>query len=669
MNNSIKIIDTDDNRPDPDVLLAAVNAEERRSKKGKLKIFLGATPGVGKTYAMLEAAHNEQANKVKIVVGIIVTHGRLETEKLLDNLPMFPTKKIKYKEKTFFELDTERIIKEKPQLVLVDELAHINTIGSINKRRYQDIMNLLDAGIDVYTTVNVQHLESLKDEIYQITKVRVKATVPDYIFELAHETVVIDLTPDELTERLNQGKVYVPEEAKRALNNYFSKNNISALRTLALQVAAKSISKSVLNYKQTHGIHEPWSIREKTLVCLSDSSFTPSLIRSAKRISTRNNAELVAIYIDTPLRTLTPKSKKRISNYKRYAEYLGAETITLTSVNVAKCILKYANENNITHIVLSKAVHSRFAEFVIGSVVNEIIRSSGSINVHVLSERPKVDTSSITKQLINKFFYSKKSNENTKFILLDLILVCIVSIIAFQLKRLQAIDNVSTVFLLLSGVVFTAYKHGFLASMITSIACCAVFTVFFEEPYFYFTIEKITGVVALVIFLILSYMISRLTYVLKEQLRKSTNREKVITVLYNYSKQMADITKLEDLYTAATNNIFSLLERQTVIYMPINGKLKQVASDPKIEKLRIKADAALDWTWANGQVSGGGTDTLSSSLWFFSPLKVSDKKIGVIGIKIEGDRSLFEPDMYDVFQSLTDLTAVAISRLQFAVGN
>jgi two-component system, OmpR family, sensor histidine kinase KdpD len=649
MTKGNKTIDIDDSRPDPDTLLAAVKAEENKKDKGRLKIFLGATPGVGKTYAMLEAAHKAQENNINTVVAVIETHGRVETEKLLDNLSIFSPKKINYKGRVFREVDTERIIKEKPQLVLVDELAHQNTPGSINKKRYQDILNFLDAGIDVYTTVNVQHLESLKDQIYQITGVRVKAPVPDFIFEIADETIVIDLTPDELIERLKEGKVYISQEADRALNNYFSKNNISALRTLALQVAAKSISKRVLNYKQTHGINEPWSVREKTLVCLSDSSFTPSLIRSAKRIASKNNAELIAIYIDTPLRSLSVQSKKRISNYKRYAEYLGAETVALTSVNVAKCILKYANENNITNIVLSKAVHSRLFDFIIGSIVNEVIRHSGSINVHVLSERPKVDRSNITKLLINKFFYAKVNKRPGKGILFDLISVCIIAFFAFKLKEIHIIDNVSAMLLLLIGVVFTAYKRGFLSAMITSIASCTVFTIFFEHPYFDLNVEKMTGVIALFIFIVLSYIISRLTHILKEQLRKSTNREKVITVLYNYSKQMADITRIEDLYTAATQNIFAILDHQTVLYVPVDKKLKLVASDPALDKLHVKADAALDWTWANGQVSGAGTDTLSSSSWFFSPLKIANSKIGVIGIKIKKDYSLFEPEMYDVF--------------------
>jgi two-component system, OmpR family, sensor histidine kinase KdpD len=652
-------------RPDPDTLLSAIKYEkETHSGKGKLKIFLGAAPGVGKTFAMLEAAHHAIENGINTTVGIVVTHGRVETEELLEGLHLTKRKQIKYKDKKFWELNTERIIKEKPELVIVDELAHRNIPGSANNKRYQDILNILDAGIDVYTAVNIQHLENLKDEIIKITGINVKETVPDSIFELADETVVIDITPSELLERLKEGKVYIPTEATRALNNYFTETNISALRALAMQIAAKSISKRVISYKQIHGITDPWAIAEKTLVCITDSSFTPSLIRAAKRLTTKDNSQLIAINIETPLRSLSKQSLKRISNHKRYAEYMGAEVITLSSTHIAKTILRYSRDNNITNIVLSKSVNTRLYDFLIGSVVNDIIRNSGKINIHVLSERPREDRTHVSIRVLNKFIFKQDKKISLNKLYIPVLLMIITGTILYFLKIELNADNATVALILLLTVIYSAYKYGFYTSIISTMMCCVAYGYIFLKPYFVFTVYKTNAAIALIVFLIVSYVISRLTYILKQQVAKTSLREKKTTALFNYSKQIAHVTELNTLYEVTSHNLKEILGMDNALYIPVNNRAKLKASCPEISDLGNKEKASLNWTWRNNRTSGSGTDTLSTSSWFFYPLKSAESKIGILGLKLTDKSLFFDPEEYDFFQSLADQTAITIDRLQ-----
>ncbi len=672
MNKEINSSDSyeNDGRPSPDALLAVANLEEdTRLKKGKLKIFLGAAPGVGKTYAMLAAGHKAQDEGINVVVGIIETHGRFDTEKLIDGLTLVDRKKIIYKNKTFWELYIAKIIALAPQIVLVDELAHRNITGSTNNKRYQDIINLLDAGIDVYTTVNIQHLESIKDEIYQIIKVNVKETVPDSIFEIANETVVIDITPSELQQRLKEGKIYIPKEAERALDNYFSEANISALRAFALQIAAKSISKRVIIYKHAQGIKGSWIISEKVLVCISDSSLTPSLIRSAKRLAANISAGLVAIVVDSPLRTLSPKRAKKLNNHKRYAEHIGAEVVTLTSVKIAKSIITYARENNITHIVLSKSVQSRLAEFLIGSVLDDIIRHSGNISIHVINERPSEDRTNIIKRLYNKYNIKSEEKSSVYSYINSAILVAVSTYILYTFFIFNTIDvmAISLVFLLL--VFFTAYKYCFRVSMFTAILCCISITFYFVNPFFKFNVSKATVIPGLIMFLIASYILNRFTNILKGQALRSKKREETITEQFKFSKKLAHTSTLNELLSVICEEFFVAFELPTALFLPKNGRARLHANYPDEIDMSTKAKAALHWSWKHHTISGYGTDTLSTSNWYFFPLKITEENIGIIGVNFSGEKSFFDTDSLYFFQALSDQSTLAIARLQLLFSN
>ncbi|HWQ42219.1 MAG TPA: universal stress protein, partial [Desulfosporosinus sp.] len=369
-------------RLDPDELLASLEKEGL----GKLTIFLGAAAGVGKTYAMLEAAGEKWSEGMDVVVGLVETHERAETKAMLKGLPVIPTKPQDYKGKTFREMDLDGILARRPQIVLVDELAHTNVLGSRHKKRYMDVQELLAAGINVYTTLNIQHLETLNDIVAQITGVTVRETVPDQILETASQIKLIDIPPEELIQRLKDGKVYVAGQATEALKKFFRPGNINALRELALRYTAKKVDRQLEWYMRVHGIAGPWPTGEKVLVCISASPFSAKLIRIAKRMATSQNAEWLAIHVQPSVHRITRNEAERDSMAKnlRLAETLGAEIIGITGDDIAKEILELARKRNVSQIIIGKPEHTRFWNIVHGSVVDKVIRHSQGISIHVI---------------------------------------------------------------------------------------------------------------------------------------------------------------------------------------------------------------------------------------------------------------------------------------------
>src|SRR6266545_3877651 len=379
-------------RPNPDALLARVQAEEAQRARGKLKIFFGATAGVGKTYAMLEAAREKRAEGVDVVIGYVETHGRVETEALLGMptlrgmLPVLPRRKVEYHGAVLEEFDLDAVLARRPQLVLVDELAHTNVPGSRHPKRWQDVEELLDAGIDVYTTINVQHIESLNDVVAQITGVLVRETVPDRLIDQADELELVDLTPDDLLQRLKEGKVYVPAQAEHAIRNFFRRGNLIALRELALRCTADRVDEQMQRYMRDHAIGQTWPTNERLLVCVSQSPFSARLVRGTRRMAAAMRAPWLVIYVETPRHLrLTEAERDRVAQTLRLAEQLGAETATLSGQSVSEEILTYARARNVTKIVVGKPERPRWQEFLFGSVVDDLVRRSGEIDVYVIA--------------------------------------------------------------------------------------------------------------------------------------------------------------------------------------------------------------------------------------------------------------------------------------------
>ena len=376
----------DEKRPDPDALLEQVRQKEERQRQGKLKIFFGAAPGVGKTYAMLEAAQVRQREGVDIVVGIVETHGRRETETLLEGLEILPRRSIYYKGKTLQEFDLDGALARNPALILVDELAHTNVPGARHKKRWQDVRELLCAGISVYTTVNVQHLESLNDVVHQITGVRVRETLPDSFLERADEIELVDLPPDELLQRLKEGKVYIPDQATKAMENFFRKGNLIALRELALRRTAERVDEQMESYRRDQGVRAIWPATERILVCVGPNPRSVRLIRAARRMAAGLRAEWIAVNVEAPSHVRASEEDQRLlAEHMRLAESLGAETVTLTGHRVSEEILNYARLRNVGKIIVGKPTHPRWKDKLLGSPLDEIVRGSGDIDVYVIT--------------------------------------------------------------------------------------------------------------------------------------------------------------------------------------------------------------------------------------------------------------------------------------------
>ncbi len=437
-------------RPDPDILLARVQTEERTKHRGKLKIFLGYIAGVGKTYEMLLAAHIRRSEGIDVQVGYVETHGRPETEALLEGLPLIPRKMVEYKGITLPEFDLDTTLCLRPSLVLVDELAHTNIPGSRHPKRYQDVEELLDAGIDVYTTLNVQHIESLNDVVAQITGVLVRETVPDSVMDEASEIEVVDLTPAELLQRLRDGKVYVPDMASRAIEQFFNEGNLYALRELTLRRAAERIDEQMLAYMQTRAIPGPWAAGEHILVSVGSGPLSERLVRTARRQADRMGARWTAIYIETPAHyRLSKEAKEQVTRTLQLAEKLGATTVTLFGLNIASTVIDYARLHNITRIIIGKTLRPRWQEYVFGSVVDQLIHYSGTIDIYVIS------SSEHTPQKIGDLDFLLPVTLRRDY-LACVALVGAVTIIGWLVKSFISPTNLAMLFLLV--VVFVAFR-------------------------------------------------------------------------------------------------------------------------------------------------------------------------------------------------------------------
>src|SRR5215831_1629701 len=445
-----------DQRPSPEALLEAARREERHV--GRLKIFVGAAPGVGKTYEMLQQARARKQDGYDIVVGVAETHGRKETQALLEGLEIIPRKRLEYRGQWLEEMDLDAIIARHPQIVLVDELAHTNVPGSRHPKRYLDVQELAGHGIDVYTTVNIQHIESLNDVVSQITHVRVRETVPDAVFDRADAIELIDLTPDDLIQRLKEGKVYVPKQAERALEHYFSPGNLTALRELALRRTAERVDEQLLTHMQANAIAGPWAAGERILVCVSEDPRAAGLVRYTKRLADRLHAPFTAISIETRRSLqLSDAERDRLADTLRLAESLGGEALTIPGVGrrIADDLVKFAHANNVTQIIIGKSTRSQWFEMTRGSVVHDLVRRSGNITVHVIAgdELPPGSTPKTAVQTA-----ARAEPFDARPYLMALLITTIGLGVAAVIKPHFGVENVDLVFL--TAVVGVAVRYG-----------------------------------------------------------------------------------------------------------------------------------------------------------------------------------------------------------------
>jgi two-component system sensor histidine kinase KdpD len=649
-----------DQRPSPEALLAAATEQGR----GRLKIFLGAAPGVGKTYQMLETARAKRREGIDVVVGVVETHGRQETAALLDGLEVVPRRTVAYRGRSLDEMDLDAILARRPQLVLVDELAHTNAPGSRHPKRYLDVQELLVAGIDVYTTLNIQHVDSLNDVVAQITRIRVRETVPDGVLDAAHEIELVDLTPEDLVQRLNEGKVYVRDQAMRATKHYFKPGNLTALRELALRRTAQRVDDQMLQYMQTHAIPGPWAAGERLLVCVSDHPSVFNLIRYARRAADRLNARWTALYVESSRHhRLGEIERDRVAEALRLAERLGAEAITIPGQRIADEVLGYARANNITQVVIGKSERSRWFELIHGSVVRDLVKRAGDISIHVLAAKADDDTTETASAPA-----AAESTVQLEPYLRSVGMVAIALGVAKLIDQVIDVPNLSLV--ILTGVLLSAIAYGLGPSLFASAVSVLAYNFFFLPPVYTFTIADPANVVALVAFMVVAVLVSNLAAHTRNQAKTAAQRAKTTAELYAYSRKLAGIAKLDDLLWASTYQIAAMLKVRAVMLLPENEILVLRAAYPPEDEIDEADLAAARWTWIHNRPAGRGSVSLPGAKRLFLPLRTGRSAVGVLGVDRDAPEvrrgALLTPDEHRLLDALADQTAVAIERVRLA---
>ncbi len=647
-------------RPDPDTLLKRVNDEAARPLRGKLTIFFGAAPGVGKTYSMLEAARAERAAGRDVVVGVVETHGRYDTGALMLGLELLPRRRVLQRGATLGEFDLDLAVARKPALLLVDELEHSNAEGSRHAKRHQDVAELLDAGIDVYTSLNVQHIESLSDVVAQITHVIVRETVPDRVVEGADEVRLIDLPPDELIERLKDGKVYLPDQARRAIEHFFRKGNLIALRELALRRTAERVDAQMQHYRELHGIASTWSVGERLLVCVSPSPSSAQLIRGARRIVGALHADWLAVYVETEASLrLDARGREQAAENMRVAEQLGAETIILSGANAAEETIRFARSRNVTKVVVGKPTHARAWDRLRPSFLDRIVRASGDIDVYVMSGE---DSSTEVKQV--------ELTPNIPAAPLAFVaagssaaLATAISWTAFGPNQLP---DVVMVYLL--GIVLVALRFGYGPSLLAAVLSVLLFDFFFIPPLYTFAVRDLSHIVTFGVMFLVALVISGLTQRVRAQAEAAAQREQRTASLYALSRELAATKQVEDIAQIAARHLFDALGMHAALLVPTPERSSVVAVHAGRHALEIddKERGVAEWVWDHERAAGFSTETLPSARATYLPLLASRGKVAVLGVRPDDPKRLLTPETRQHLAAFANQIASAIERTELA---
>lgn len=646
-------------RPSPEALLEAARREDARV--GKLRIFVGAAPGVGKTYEMLRTARARRKDGYDVVIGVVETHGRKETQALLRGLEIIPRRRVDYRGQTIEEMDLDAILARRPQIVLVDELAHTNAPGSRHPKRYLDVEEILNHGIDVYTTVNIQHIESLNDVVAQITRVRVRETVPDTVFDRADAVELVDLTPGDLIERLKDGKVYIPEQAERALEHFFSPANLTALRELALRRTAERVDDQLLTEMQARAIPGPWAAGERILVCVTEDPRAAGLVRYAKRVADRLRAPWTALSIETrrSLR-LSDEERDRIADTLRLAERMGGEAITVPggSRHVAADIIAFARASNVTQIIVGKSERPRWFELLNGSVVHDLLKLSGNIRVQVICGEGEPGDP-VARKTVRAA--ASQPSFNPLPYAVSLLATGGALAISWYLYPWLGVESVDLVFL--TAIVGIAVRYGLLPSLVASVVGSLCYNFFFLPPLFTFTITAGTNVAAFVSFAIVAVIVSNVAGRVRSQAVIAVNRASTTESLYAFSRKLASAVSLDDVLWATAYQIASMLKVRVVLLLPEGNAIAVRAGYPPEDTLDASDLAAATWAWRNDRAAGRGADTLPGAQRLFLPMRTGRGAVGVVGIDSDKPGPLLTPDQRRLFDALIDQAALAIERV------
>ncbi|HZV53710.1 MAG TPA: two-component system sensor histidine kinase KdpD [Rhodocyclaceae bacterium] len=639
-------------RPDPDALLAQLEAEHAKAQRGKLKIFFGASPGVGKTYAMLSAARQQVLQGVDLVVGIVETHGRTETAVLTDGLEMLPRKEIEYRGHTLKEFDLDAALARKPALILMDELAHSNAPGSRHPKRWQDIEELLDAGIDVYTTVNVQHLDSLNDIVGGITGARIWETVPDKVFDSADEVVLVDLPPDELLQRLKEGKVYIPQQAERAMANFFRKGNLLALREISLRRTADRVDEDVLAYRRTQSVTAVWPTQESMLVCIGSGPGGEKLIRNAARMAAQSEAPWHAIYVETPrLQRLPDAERAQVLTLLKLAQDAGARTAVLSGPDAAQAAIAYARQHNIGKVMVGRDKRP----FWDLGFAYRLGRQAPDLDViqvaHAPSEpgKPRAVPAPKSAVVVRRGGYA-----------MAVAIVIAVTVAATPLVNLLDLANIVMLFLL--AVFFTAVRLGRGPALLSAFLSVAAFDFFFVPPRLSFAVSDVQYLVTFAVMLIVALITGQLTAGLRFQVTVAQGREQRTTALYEMARELSAALTVEQIADISERFVAQGFNaRSTLMLLDARDRLAAIGGAPE----DVPDIGIAQWAFDHNEPAGLSTDTLPSAPMLYVPLKAPMRTRGVLALKPRELPWLPTPEQQRLLDTSATLIAIAIERVHY----
>jgi two-component system, OmpR family, sensor histidine kinase KdpD len=642
-------------RPDPDALLRRLQRDD--STRGRLKVFFGAAPGVGKTYAMLEAARAQRAAGVDVVIGWVETHRRAETAALAEGLERLPPREVEHRGVRLQEFDIDAALARRPGLLLLDELAHTNAPGSRHPKRWQDAQELLEAGALVWTTLNVQHLESVNDIVERITGVVVRETLPDRLLDEADEVEFVDLPPEDLLRRLAEGKVYLPDQAARAVKQFFRKGNLTALRELALRRTAEHVDADVQDYRRDHAIEGTWPVAERILVCVRPNPESDRLVRAARRMAARLRAEWIVVSVESPSQPpLTAAERAALAATTKLAEQLGAETAVLAGDSVSEALLEFAHERNISKIVVGKPAHGRWRDRLRGSLLDEIVRGSGGVDVYIISGEREGEPRPVRPA-------AKRRAAQTIQYLWSAAVVFSCTLVCWAMHERLDRSNVIMVYLL--GVAFVASRYGRGPSAAAALLSVAAFDFYFVPPYLTFAVADTQHLITFGVMLLVSVLISTLATRVRAQADAARQREERTRVLYAMSRDLAAARTVEEVARAAGRHVSDVFDGETSILVPTpGGGLAPASAQEPAGEARERAVA--QWAFDHGRAAGLGTDTLPGASAVWVPLRGTQSVLGVVGVRPDPDMIPLRPDQLDLLEALTRQVASGLERARLA---
>jgi two-component system, OmpR family, sensor histidine kinase KdpD len=641
-----------DQRPDPDQLLQRLHAEADAERRARLKIFFGASAGVGKTYAMLVEAHERRRAGADVAIGLVETHGRVETEALLEGLETLPRRTLEHRGVTLAEFDLDAALARRPALLVLDELAHTNAPGSRHRRRWQDVLELLDAGIDVYTTLNVQHVETVVDVVAQITGVTVRETVPDSVLDRADEIELVDLPPDDLLQRLREGKVYMPAQAERATQHFFRKGNLIALRELALRVTAQRVDAQMESYRRAEGIGLPWAVRERLLVCVGDPDGGLRLVRAARRMAVALKAEWIVAHVETPAGLRAGQAvRDRLVDVLGFAEDLGAETAILSGLRVTDELLAFARQRNVSRIVVGRGRRPAWLERVTGSLGAALARSGGAFDVFIV--RGEEGEAKVT--------VAPPVTRDVRGYLGAVLVTALSTGAAALMHREFDLSNLAMVYLL--GVVVTAVVFGRGPAMLASFLSVAAFDFGFVPPMFTLAVSDTQYVFTFLVMLVVAVVVGTLTARLREQVTAARQREHRAAALYRLSQDLSIARTLDDGLAAALRHVSEVFDLAAVVLLPgAHERVEAVAGDLAVIGDPEHERGVAQWTFDHAQPAGAGTPTLPAARGLYLPLAGTDGVVGVLGVGPDAPRGVLAPDRFRLLRTFANQIASAIER-------